>query len=395
MIDTSGLGFYDVDGQIFISKNLAYTESIKKSKPIKYNYNDDILGKYDWTKEPEPEVDLREFYRRRAQSIRDNYDYVVLQYSGGPDSQNVLDTFLENNIKLDEIVNFNSYEKTQKIINTTHNADYVYNVKPTIENIFKKYGNEIKINIIDEIEMTKKVWSEYNKLDYYELLFNSITFPSVWVMRPSIWVKYIKHIRDKILNGDRVCVILGTDKTMLRVDRKKNLFYTNFSDILSCDIYNLSLYDNLLQGHNIVEFFYHTPKSPDLAIKQAHVLKNYIEKNNDKNCFEEFKKYDDTGFRPSFVCMSKKIPASNLKYEYYHKIVYPSWKTNIVTPKPIYLGNRSMDCWWVENLPKEDKLVWTNGIEKYQQMFNQFIKKNGKDFSSLPMCFSQSYYLEK
>ena len=112
-------------------------------------------------------------------------------------------------------------------------------------------------------------------------------------------------------------------------------------------------------------------------------------------CFDYYDKFKGTKFRPASVCERKGIPMMNLKYEYYHKAVYPSWKTNIVTPKPIYLGNRSIDCWWVENLPKEDKLVWTNGIEKYQQMFNQFIKKNGKDFSSLPICFSQPYYLEK
>ena len=393
MIDISGLGFYDVDGQIFTSKNLAYTESIKKSKPIRYNYNDDIFGKYDWTKEPEPEVELREFYRRRAQSIRDNYDYVVLQYSGGPDSQNVLDTFLENNIKLDEIVNFNSYEKTQKVDGTTHNADYVYNVKPTVENIIKKYGNQIKISIIDEIDMTKKVWAEYNSLDYYELLFTSVTFPSVWMMR-GVWIKHVKHLWDKLMSGKKVCVILGADKTMLRVDRRKNLFYINFSDILSCDIATLSIYDKILQGHKIVEMFYHTIEHPDLVVKQAHTLKNTIEKITDINYFENFNKFDGTKFRAASVCMSKKFPAMNLKYEYYHKAVYPSYKMNIVTPKPIYLGNRLIDCWWVDQLDENEKKVWTNGIQKYEQNFSQFLKKSDKDISALPICFSQPYYLE-
>jgi hypothetical protein len=393
MIDTSGLGFYEVDGQGFSSKNSAYAESIKKSKPIRYNYNDDVFGKYNWTKEPEPEVSLREFYRRRAQALRDKYDYIVLQYSGGPDSQNVLDTFLENNIKLDEIVNINSYEKTQKVDGTTHNADYVYNVKPTIERIKSNYGNQIKFTVIDEIDMTKKVWTEYSSLDYYELLFTSGTFPSVWMMR-GVWIKHVKHLWDKLLSGKKLCVILGADKTMLRVDRRNNRFYTNFSDIVSCDIATLSIYDKILQGHKIVEMFYHTIDQPDLPIKQAHTLKNVIEEIGHRNYFESFSKFDGTNFRPASVCMSKKFPAMNLKYEYYHKIVYPSWRTNIVTPKPVYLGNRSIDCWWVDQLDESEKKIWTNGIQKYEQSFSQFLKKNDKDISTLPVCFSQSYYLE-
>jgi hypothetical protein len=393
MIDTSGLGFYEVDGQGFASKNSAFTEAIKKSKPIRYNYNDDVFGKYDWTKEPEPEVSLREFYRRRAQALRDKYDYIVLQYSGGPDSQNVLDTFLENNIKLDEIVNINSYEKTQKVDGTTHNADYVYNVKPTIERIRNDYGNQIKFTVIDEIDMTKKVWAEYSSLDYYELLFNSGTFPSVWMMR-GVWIKHVKHLWDKLLSGKKLCVILGADKTMLRVDRTTNRFYTNFSDIVSCDIATLSIYDKILQGHKIVEMFYHTIEQPDLPIKQAHTLKNTIEKINDKTYFEKFSKFDGTNFRPASVCMSKKFPAMNLRYEYYHKIVYPSWRTDIVTPKPVYIGNRSIDCWWVDQLDENEKKIWTNGFQKYEQSFGQFLKKNDRDTSTLPVCFSQSYYLE-
>jgi len=395
MINTSGLGFYEVGEQAFASKNSAYTESIKKSKPIRYNYNDDVFGKYDWTKEPEPEVSLKEFYRRRAQALRDKYDYIVLQYSGGPDSQNVLDTFLENNIKLDEIVNFNSYDKTQKVDETTHNADYVYNVKPTVENIIKKYGNQIKINIIDEIDMTKKVWAEYSSLDYYELLFTSGTFPSVWMMR-GVWIKHVKHLWDKLLSGKRVCVILGADKTMLRIDTEKNLYYTNFSDIVSCDIATLSIYDKILQGHKIVEMFYHTIDQPDLAIKQAHTLKNTVEKlKSHVICFDYFNKFKGTKFRPASVCERKGIPIMNLKYEYYHKAVYPSWKTNVVTPKPVYLGNRLIDCWWVDQLDENEKKVWTNGIQKYEQSFNQFLKKSDNDISTLPICFSQSYYLEK
>ena len=80
-----------------------------------------MFSKCDWTTEPEPGVPLSEYYRRRAQQIRDKYDYVVLLYSGGPDSNNILHAFVHNGIKIDEIVNINSYDKTQVVKDTIHN----------------------------------------------------------------------------------------------------------------------------------------------------------------------------------------------------------------------------------------------------------------------------------
>ena len=183
------LGHYEVGAQRFFSKSVATLAGLQTGAPVRYNYNDAVFDRCDWTVEPEPQVSLNEFYRRRAQQLRDSYDYIVLQYSGGPDSQNVLDTFLDNGIKLDEVVNFNTLDSTQVLEGTTHNLDYFYNVKPMI----KEIGDRSKVTIIDEIEMTKKVWKEYGSRDYFELLFNAGTFPSVWMSR-GIWIKHVPHI---------------------------------------------------------------------------------------------------------------------------------------------------------------------------------------------------------
>jgi hypothetical protein len=395
MIDA--LGHYCVGDKVFTSKNLAYLESLRSNSKIKFYYNDDVFSKYDWTIEPESHVSVNEFYRRRAQQLRDTYDYIVLQYSGGPDSQNVLDTFINYGIKLDEIVNFNSYQSTQKVFGTTHNADYVYNVKPNIDNIIKNFGNTIKFSIIDEVEMSKKVWTDYNDQDYFELLFSSGTFPSVWMMR-GIWVKHVKHIWDKILSGKKVCVILGTDKTNLRLHKpgegELNKYFTNFNDILSCDVSTLTTNDKILNGHNIIELFYHTPSYPELTIKQAHVLKKVVER-CDESSFEKFSNYEGTDYRTAFVCLSKKYKQSNLRYEIYHKTVYPFWKTNIITPKPMYFGNRSIDCWWVDSMEESEKKVWTNGIDKYKKSFGDFILTKDNNMTTLPISFTKPYYLEK
>jgi hypothetical protein len=52
------------------------------------NFNKDLLGK----------IPLKTLYKERAQQLRDNYDELILYYSGGSDSHNILHTFLQNNI---------------------------------------------------------------------------------------------------------------------------------------------------------------------------------------------------------------------------------------------------------------------------------------------------------
>ena len=56
----------------------------------------------DWLIEP-PES-IEELRKQRAQQLRDKYDYLVLYYSGGSDSQTVMNSFVNNNIDLDQIV---------------------------------------------------------------------------------------------------------------------------------------------------------------------------------------------------------------------------------------------------------------------------------------------------
>ena len=94
-------GYYSV-GDI---KTFSKIEAIELGKKIKrwprWDFNDSIFGHYDWT--TPSSLSLKELYRRRAQQIREKYDYVVIWYSGGADSFNVLDSFLSNGIKVDEI----------------------------------------------------------------------------------------------------------------------------------------------------------------------------------------------------------------------------------------------------------------------------------------------------
>ena len=108
-VDKAHFGYYQVGNYRTFSKLEAIEIEQATGETVHWNFNDEVYSCYDWTKEPEPNTSISEFYRRRAQQLRDKYEYLVLMYSGGPDSQVILDTCLGNNIHIDEIVNVNSY----------------------------------------------------------------------------------------------------------------------------------------------------------------------------------------------------------------------------------------------------------------------------------------------
>ena len=105
-------GYYDVEGFKTLSKLEAWQLSKGDFNKIKFIYNDYHFSKIDWS--VEPKEDIYELFRQRAQQIREKYDYVVLVYSGGVDSHTVLETFLRNNIHINEICSFGNPELVDK-----------------------------------------------------------------------------------------------------------------------------------------------------------------------------------------------------------------------------------------------------------------------------------------
>ena len=75
---------------------------------VKYHFHDDFFSSFNWYQEPPQSIEY--LYAERARQLRANYDYIILLYSGGADSHNILQTFVDNNIFLDEICSFINYK---------------------------------------------------------------------------------------------------------------------------------------------------------------------------------------------------------------------------------------------------------------------------------------------
>ena len=87
-------GYYKVGDFKTYSKIEAIEISNKLKTPSQWYFNENVYSKINWLEEPS--VDLWELYKQRARQIRENYDYVVLWYSGGSDSHNMLNAWIDS-----------------------------------------------------------------------------------------------------------------------------------------------------------------------------------------------------------------------------------------------------------------------------------------------------------
>ena len=140
------LGYYTCAGLEFESKIQAMVHAATVKKEIVWHFNDDVFDKHNWSDEPESTLD--QLYNQRARQIREEYDYVILSFSGGADSFNVLESFLRQGLLIDEIITnwsldisekFLVYDKAERSpwnnnaefkLNTVDKLEYIRNVSP-------------------------------------------------------------------------------------------------------------------------------------------------------------------------------------------------------------------------------------------------------------------------
>ena len=91
-------GYYLVGDHKTYSKIEALEYAHLLNTPVKWIFNDAVFSTHPW--HIDTGVDIKILYKKRAEQIRNKYDYIVIWYSGGVDSFTMLNTFKENKINL-------------------------------------------------------------------------------------------------------------------------------------------------------------------------------------------------------------------------------------------------------------------------------------------------------
>jgi hypothetical protein len=339
MSNKDRLGYYQVGWKKFYHKTLALIEHTKTRQKIEWIFNDIEYGSIDWTI---PVVEsLDDLYKRRAQQLRDNYDYLALYFSGGADSSNMLRAFLNNGIFLDEIV-MQSPEPVRKTFNDIDKSDAnVYSEIPySAVPILNELKNLIHPNTIIRYQDTSQGLIE---LFNYEDWFEDNPFGVTLALNPlarqhtSFTEKHILKLCD---TGKRIAQIIGTDKPLIMYDGKD--YYSYFLDVTALHVPPVDLTKREISDKAYhTEFFYWTPDMPEIAVKQAQEVKRYCEL--------------DSMLRTAVCSINTHI--GDLR-SILHPIIYPSM------PEPPFQVEKSRH----EAVRKKDNWFWDNATSL--QKFN-------------------------
>jgi len=340
------LGYYFVDNEIYYNKYQALLDASKKKKSIKWFFNEDVFIKFPWHVEPDESLD--ELYRQRAQQIRDEYDYVRVEASGGSDSTNVIFSFLLNNIPLDEVVfrypkggdkDLTGNARDVRPENTL--SEWEFAAKPLLDWIATNYP-AVKITVYD---YTEKLVEEADTKD------ESWIFRTRHYLQPGHINKYQAVATDEHKNlaerDRRMCVLWGVDKPKVCIKDGKFFFYFVDGQASHSD-QAIGEYSNITN-----EFFYWSPDACKLLAKQAHLIKHWFEMPAHHN-MQNVLHWPNSNF------------AGRTIYEQIVKsIVYPKYDLQTFqTNKPTNNIYNEMDYWFHRNF-KDTKSyqIWQSGID--------------------------------
>ena len=273
LFDKGKQGVYVVDGISFVNKPDALKFASKFNKKVSWDFNDAVFSAFDWT--TPIETSLPELYKQRAQQIRDTYDYVSLFLSGGVDSTNVLHSFIDNDIFLDEIVMYrpgSQIKYANKIDKSLSNqwselefAAIPYLKKQHINS--KTLIREIDLEkCLDEFVANSRLTQQWHQLNF---------------ITPTMWAKNAMCMTDKHWislydSGKSIGHIMGSDKPRVRC--RDGQYYMRFNDsgVTTLHFQPQSLLadeSEKIRKHQGYEMFYWTPDLPQLVIKQCQVIK--------------------------------------------------------------------------------------------------------------------------
>ena len=347
------LGYYTVNEKKFHNKTLALLESRQCQQDVHWTFNDDVYQQIDWTQPIDSS--LSEIYRRRAEQLRHDYDYLVLYFSGGADSTNVLDAFIDNDIFLDEIVMqipkpFESTANGQDRNQANHFSEIEYSAVRILNAWRNKINPNTKIRYQD---FSKPLIDVLSKDNWFDLHPTGTNIAITGIGRQA--ANYSEeHILELCYQGKHIAQILGVDKPLVWYNGRH--YFAYFNDLSAhhsppVDMTKKDIYTNFYH----TEFFYWTPDCPELVVKQAQEIKKRCEL--------------DLAMK-NYATESVRVHIGKFK-ELLHSTIYPEHVNDSIvfqTEKPIIEVIRPMDQWF-----------WATADKKIQDNYLETIKYLGNN----------------
>jgi len=364
------LGYYVCDGIEFPSKINACIYSQKVNKPIDWVFKNYIHDTFPWQIEPEETLD--QLYDRRCRELREKYDYIILSYSGGSDSNNILESFMRQKLHIDEIVTNHITKATEKltVLNPKIKDPWNFNAEHQLQAVprLKEIHNMLPRTKITVLDVSDSILTSLDNKEENWVLNRREGISVGMVFRYNHF--YFSEVRKQFDKNLKICVIIGIDKPRTHI--QDNIFYVRFGDTAV----NLSsIVDHNEYPNAKMEYFYWN--DPIIVAKQAHVIKHWLEAN------------------PQLQQLWQNV--SHETYRKYHEpwlknIIYTNWKNEwYQADKALLNWHTEFDQWFhVSMKGTKNYMVWNRGLEYLSKAASKFIVFNNGRVDGL-RTISHSY----
>jgi hypothetical protein len=360
------LGYYAVDNIEFESKIQACIFASTHNKPVYWNFNNEVFSNYNWSIEPEKTLD--ELYDIRTKQLRETYDYIIISYSGGADSHNIVESFLRQGLHIDELLintmsegnsNFMPILKENKSSENSAASEHVLQTIPRLKEIQNR-SPSTKISIVDMTNFLFSFFNSYGDASWIETKREGLNPLNVTRYN----YLYFSDVRKQFDKDKKIAIILGVEKPRTYIHSETDEFYIRFNDRAA----NVASVSDFVKEYpnSTVEYFYWSPDSIDILCKQAHVIKKYLE------------------LTPSLYQFWKGKLLSKDIYRLIHErllrsLLYSTWNTNwYQADKSTKDWYSEFDSWFIKgHSSSKEYQIWKDGLTYVEKNAGNFINYRG------------------
>jgi hypothetical protein len=354
------LGYYSCNGVTFDSKIAACVYSVQHNNAlVTWTFNDREFNQHNWTQEPD--LTLDQLYDIRSKQLRDQYDYVILSYSGGADSHNILMSFIRQGLHIDEIVVNTTEKASARFTELDKNnldprnagAEHVFQTLPRLREI-QGLIPKTKISVLD---LSDHLFESFSKADDASwVLEKRESLNPAGVTRFNYL--HFDQLRKQFDKDKKIALVLGIEKP--RVFIRHGQLVLRFTD-RAANIVTVA--EHVKEYTNsTVEFFYWSPDAVPVVIKQAHTIKRWLEANPDKQHL-----WDVDTLTPEMVRLVHE--------RVYRPLLYTTWDNSW------WQSNKAVNDWtsefdqWFKDGYSDTRAyqVWAEGIEYVREILHPYI----------------------
>jgi hypothetical protein len=354
------LGYYTVDNLEFDSKIKACIYATQNKKQIEWHFNDQIFSNFNWSNEPLETLD--ELYDRRARDLREKYDYIIISYSGGADSHNIVESFLRQGLHIDEIIVNTMDEANQKFtiidpnIKNPENAgaEHYLQTIPRLEEISKR-NNKIKITVLDLSKYLFESWLDAGDASW--IMDKREGLNPLNVTRFNYL--HFNEIRKNFDKGKSIGLILGVEKPRTFI-HSNGKFYIRFTDRAT----NIITIENHIKeySNSVVEYFYWSPDSVQILCKQSHLIKRWL---------EAFPQYQNLWFHKNMTAETFRLTHERML----RPMIYSTWNNDwYQADKATKDWYSEFDSWFIHGAKgTAQHAIWMEGLNYVTEHARDFI----------------------